>query len=202
MKLYVTNIPPASIKANLDKISIYQISKREIYELFSEEYGLHIIENIPSKKEKAKDDSQMIYKVEAQFETDYHLIKGHQYRENNISKCDLLFDLTIYKNVPVVSQLPVKYVLTKIQRFSYKLNKKSNWTLVIDCIRETNTETMDKELIPVNYYFCFSDNIKRDNIKTDNIKTDNIKTPKKEFKEIINDLLFQDEINMFLSHLI
>lgn len=181
MKLYVTNIPPSAIKLNLDKISSFMINKREIYELFSEDYGLHIIETIPSKnkKDKEKEPDTQIYKVEAQFETNYHLIKGHNY-SNSANKCDLLLDLTVYKNVPVVSQLPVKYVLTKIQRFSYKENKNSNWTLIIDCIRETNPETMDKELIPVNYYFDLD--------------------YKKEFKETPN-LMFQDEINMFLSHL-
>lgn len=189
MKLYITNVPPSAIKTNLDKISSYLISKREIYELFSEDYGLHVIETIPSKNKK--EHNTQIYKVEAQFETNYHLIKGHQYNNSNnyINKCDLLLDLTAYKNVHVVSQLPIKYVLTKIQRFSYKLNKKSNWTLLIDCIREINPETMDKELIPVNYYFVFDSGF--------NKNEDN----KKEIKETLN-LLFQDEINMFLSHLI
>lgn len=176
MKLYVTNIPPSAIKNYQDNLASYLINKREIYEIYSEDYGLHIID--PMNKNHA-------YKVEAQFETDYHLIKSYQYKYNNDSSlCDLLFDLTVYQNVPVVSQLPVKYILTKIQRFSYKLNKKSNWTLVIDSIRETNPQTMDKELIPINYYFEKNNN------------------NKKEFKETIDELFFQDEINMFLSHLI
>lgn len=188
MKLYITNIPPSAIKNNQDKLASFLLNKREIYEIYSEDYGLHIID--PMNKMQA-------YKVEAQFETDYHLIKGHQYNNNKEpSSCDLLFDLTMYQNVPVVSQLPVKYVLTKIQRFSYKINKKSNWTLVIDCIRETNPETMDKELIPINYYFEYYEK----KINNNNKQKNNIN--KKEFKEIIDDLLFQDEINMFLSHLI
>jgi hypothetical protein len=186
MKLYITNIPPSAIKNNQEKIDSYLINKREIHEIYSEDYGLHIIDPINKNR---------VYKIEAQFETDYHLIKGHQFKKqcnNELSSCDLLFDLTVYQNVPVVSQLPVKYVLTKILRFSYKLNKKSNWTLIIDSIRETNPETMDKELIPINYYFENSDN---KNQKSNNIN-------KKEFKEIMDELLFQDEINMFLSHLI
>jgi hypothetical protein len=186
MKLYITNIPPSTIRNNQDKLTSYLTIKREIYEIYSEDYGLHIIDPMNKKH---------TYKVEAQFETDYHLIKGHQFKKqynNELFSCDLLFDLTVYQNVPVVSQLPVKYILTKIQRFSYKLNKKSNWTLIIDSIRETNQETMDKELIPINYYFEYSDN---KNQKTNNIN-------KKEFKETIDELLFQDEINMFLSHLI
>lgn len=177
MKLYITNIPPSAIKNYQDNLTSYFINKREIYEIYSEDYGLHIID--PMNK-------MQVYKVEAQFETDYHLIKGHQYN-NKSSLCDLLFDLTVYQNVPVVSQLPVKYILTKIQRFSYKLSKKSNWILVIDSIREINPETMDKELKPINYYFELSE---KNNIN------------KKEFKETIDKLLFQDEINMFLSHLI
>ena len=188
MKLYITNIPPSAIRNNQDKLTPFLFNKREIHEIYSEDYGLHIIDLM---------NKNQVYKVEAQFETDYHLIKGHQYNNNNQnnkdpSSCDLLFDLTVYQNVLVVSQLPVKYILTKIQRFSYKLNKKSNWTLIIDSIRETNPETMDKELIPINYYFEYLDN---KNQKTNNIN-------KKEFKETMDELLFQDEINMFLSHLI
>jgi hypothetical protein len=49
---------------------------------------------------------------------------------------------------------------------------------------------MDKELIPINYYFEYSGNKNTNNIN------------KNEFKEIIDELLFKDEINMFLSHLI
>jgi hypothetical protein len=190
MKLYITNIPPSAIRNNQNKLTSYLTNKREIHEIYSEDYGLHIID--PKNKNP-------VYKVEAQFKTDYHLIKGHQYNNNqnknqkDPTSCDLLFDLTVYQNVPVVSQLPVKYILTKIQRFSYKLNKKSNWKLIIDSIRETNPETMDKELIPINYYFEYSDNRNPNNINNTN---------KKEFKETIDELLFQDEINMFLSHLI
>jgi hypothetical protein len=190
MKLYITNIPPSAIKNNQDKLDSFLFNKREIYEIYSEDYGLHIID--PMNKMQS-------YKVEAQFETDYHLIKGHQYNNknnNDLSSCDLLFDLTVYQNVPVVSQLPVKYVLTKIQRFSYKLNKKSNWSLIIDCIRETNPETMDKELIPINYYFEYYE---KKNTNNNNQKNNNNKN---EFKETMDELLFQDEINMFLSHLI
>jgi hypothetical protein len=186
MKLYITNIPPSAIRNNQDKLASYLFNKREIHEIYSEDYGLHIIDFMSKNP---------VYKVEAQFKTDYHLIKGHQYNNNN--SCDLLFDLTVYQNVPVVSQLPVKYILTKIQRFSYKLNKKSNWTLIIDSIRETNPETMDKDLIPINYYFEYSDNS-----NTNNNNTNNNNINKKEFKETIDELLFQDEINMFLSHLI
>jgi hypothetical protein len=40
------------------------------------------------------------------------------------------------------------------------------------------------------------------NNNTNNNNTNNNNINKKEFKETIDELLFQDEINMFLSHLI
>ena len=168
MKAYVTNVIPSSIKNKMDKIALQMVNKRERYELFSEEYGLHVIE-------LNKSDPK-IYRIEPAFETNYHLIKNHEINTNNT--CDLLFDLTPAIHIPVVSQLPTNYVLTKMQQFSYKLDKKSAWTLIIDCIRETNLDTLNKELIPINYYFVFS---------------------QKELKEGTLDL---SEINGFLSLLI
>jgi hypothetical protein len=178
MKAYITNIIPSTLKNKLDKIDSYLVSKRERYELFSEDYGLHVIE--------LNNSEPTIYRVEPAFETNYHLIKNHNI-SNSSNTCDLLFDLTICTHIPVVSQLPIKYVLTKMQQFSYKLDKKSCLTLIIDCIRETNLETLNKELIPINYYFVFKEKDKEKNIC------------QKELKEGTLDL---NEINMFLSLLI
>lgn len=177
MKVYITNVLPFTIKNNLDKIGLYLVSKREMYELFSQEYGLHIM-HLNTKSEPT------IYRVETAFETNYHLIKNHKYNQERPS-CDLLCDITTFIHIPVVSQMPTKYVLTKLQQFSYKLEKKSCWTLIIDCIRETNLDTLSKELIPINYYFEYKE-------KEKNIW-------EKELKDGTMDL---NEINMFLSLLI
>ncbi len=190
MKAYVTNVVPSSIKNNLDKIALQMVNKRERYELFSEEYGLHVIELTNNSAPK-------IYRVEPAFETNYHLIKNHEINTSNTSNtCDLLFDLTSAIHIPVVSQLPTNYVLTKMQQFSYKLDKKSSWTLIIDCIRETNLDTLNKELIPINYYFVLSEKGLKDG-KTE--KSDINNNCQKELKEGTLDL---SEINRFLSLLI
>ena len=179
MKVYITNVLPFAIKNKLDKIGLYLVSKREIYELYSEDYGLHVMHlNTKSNTDPT------IYRVETAFETNYHLIKNHKYNQERLS-CDILCDLTTFVHIPVVSQMPTKYVLTKMQQFSYKLEKKSCWTLIIDCIRETNLDTLSKELIPINYYFEYKE-------KEKNIWE----------KELKDGTLDFNEINMFLSLLI
>lgn len=179
MKIYITNVAPETIKNKLDKFEMFLLYKREKYELFSEEFGLHIIENVDSEKQPQK-----IYKVETNFDTNYHLMKD--YKSDINSTVDLLFDLTNYVLIPVVSQLPTKYVLTKITQFEYKINKKSNWRLIIECIRETNMELLEKEWIPINYYFLYE--YSKNEAKITNMQN-------------YDNLLFQSEINMFLSHL-
>jgi hypothetical protein len=93
----------------------------------------------------------------------------------------------------VISQLPVNYVLTKLICFEYLLypssqnNKNNNNNnnkikLTIECIVENNT-LMDKEIIPVNYYFSCLRSTKND-----------------KNNDIDNNLL--EEINVFLSELI
>jgi hypothetical protein len=82
--------------------------------------------------------------------------------------------------------LPTKYILTKITQFVYKSNKSSKWSLIIDCIRETNIEILEKEWIPINFYFEYNYS-KNEELITNLQNHDN--------------LLFQEEINMFLTHL-
>ena len=140
MKIYITNIPPSTIKlAAIDK---YRISKEgyKKYELVSQEFGTHIIE-----KEK-------IYRIEPTFNMDMHLI-------NDFNGFALLVDKTKYVHIPVVSQLPIDYILTKMICFEYVINsnasKKNSVKLVVECIEECN-ELLDKEMIPINFYFLNS----------------------------------------------
>jgi hypothetical protein len=174
MKIYVTNIPPSSIKPKFEKMEKYLINKNgyKKYELFSEEFGTYVIEDNNNKKAY----SQKIYRIEPIFNTDLHLIK-------NYNGYDLLFDKTEYVDQDVISQLPVNYMLTKLTCFEYVLDSKSssqnNIKLTIECIIENNT-LMDKVIAPVNYYFsCLSN---KNNIDID----DNL----------------LEEINVFLSELI
>jgi hypothetical protein len=180
MKIYVTNIPPSSIKPNFEKMEKYLINKNgyKKYELFSEEFGTYVIEDNNNKNNKndKKTYSQKIYRIEPIFNTDLHLIK-------NYNGYDLLFDKTEYVDQDVISQLPVNYMLTKLTCFEYVLHTESTSQnkikLTIECIIENNT-LMDKVIAPVNYYFsCLSN---KNNIDID----DNL----------------LEEINVFLSELI
>ena len=135
MKIYITNIPPSTIKlAAIDK---YRISKDgyKKYELVSEEFGTHIIE-----KEK-------IYRIEPTLNMDLHLI-------NDFNGSALLIDKTKYVHIPLLSQLPVDYILKKMTCFEYIIgsDKKKGLKLVVECLEESN-ELLDKEMIPVNFYF-------------------------------------------------
>ena len=157
MKIYVTNIPPSSIKSNIVKIEPFLINKNGFkkYEIFSEEFGTHIIENKSNNNNKNCD--QIIYRIEPTTKMDLHLTKKY-------NGYDLLFDKTEYVNIPLVSQFPVNYTLTKLTCFEYSFNKglrtkykdDNEFKLVIECIVETNS-LMEKDIIPINFYFYCSE---------------------------------------------
>jgi hypothetical protein len=132
MRIYITNILLSSIKHFLNNATATAntVSKCEI---FSEEYGLHIIE------------ANKIYRIDPTFDLDFHLMKKYK-------GYDLLFDKTNYIHIPVISQFPVNYVLTKLTCFEYIINKKSKLKFVVECISETNT-LFEKQFVPVNFYF-------------------------------------------------
>ena len=145
MRIYITNILISSIDTFLknnavnaanaaNAVNAVNVSK---YELFSEEFGLHIIEN-----------GQQIYRVEPNFNLDLHLTKKYKGH-------DLLFDKTNYIHIPVISQLPVNYILTKLSCFEYIINTKSKLKFVIECISETNS-LFEKIFVPINFYFYIS----------------------------------------------
>jgi hypothetical protein len=196
MKIYIVNILPEALKNKLDNFCSFLLHKREKYELFSEEYGLHIVEhdnNSNSNSNNSNNKETQIYKIESTFDTSYHMLKDYTSSfgattnsKNSTVVVDLLFDLTDYVKIDVISQLPTKYVLTKMTKFVYKFNKKSKWEFVIECIRETNTELLEKEWIPINFYFSYKYSANE---------------PKITDLQNLDDLLFQEEINVFLTHL-
>ena len=161
MKIYVTNIPPSTIKlASIDKYILKKDGYKR-HELVSEDFGTHVIE-----KDK-------MYRIEPTMNMDLHLI-------NNFNGCNLLVDSTEYVNIPVLSQFPVDYILTKMTCFEYKINVKSNdLKLVVECLEETN-ELLEKEMVPVNFYFYSNSN-------------------SNSFDKLKDNLL--EEINMFLLEL-
>ena len=169
MKIYITDIFPSSLKNKLTKIKEYLSNTISRYEIVSEEYGIHIIEG----------DS--IYRIEPNFKPDIQLSK--QYIKN-----ELLIDNTNYKLIPVVSQLPYNYILTKITIHEYQVCKKSKLKLVVECLNEPvstnvffskkNQSTIDTNVIPINFYFVYND-----------AKLD------------LTDQFLKEEFNVFLSHL-
>jgi hypothetical protein len=142
MKIYVTNVSPSTIKlAAIDKYLLNKSGSKK-YELSSEDFGTHIIDY-------SKNNVENMYRIEPTLNMDLHLIKYKGF--------SLLVDLTNYIQIPVVSQFPVNYVLTKMTCFEYCINKKSGIKLIVDCLIE-NGASLHKEIIPVNFYFTSSSN--------------------------------------------
>jgi hypothetical protein len=178
MKIYITDIFPSSLKNKLTNLREYLSNTISRYEMVSEESGIHIIEE------------DAIYRVEPNFKPDIHVINnsGPDPDSDSITN-DLLIDNTNYKMIPVVSQLPFNYILTKMTIYEYQVSKKSKMKLVIECLNEpmptnvffaikngpVNTDTM---VIPINFYFVY-----------DEPKID------------LTDRFVKEEINVFLSHL-
>ena len=169
MKIYITDIFSSTLKNKLTNIREYLSNTISRYEMVSEEYGIHIIEG------------DTIYRIEPNFKPDMQLIKTFFSNE-------LLIDNTDYKMIPVVSQLPYNYILTKITIHEYQVCKKSKLKLIIECLNEPvhtnvffskkNQGNIDTTVIPINFYFVYND-----------VKID------------LTDQFLKEEFNVFLSHL-
>jgi hypothetical protein len=160
MKIYIVNILPNTLKNKLKNMMDYfEYNEKIKYELHSRNFGLHILED------------NNINLLESTFKNDYELIKGY----NNL---DLLIDKSNNKMIPVISQLPVNYIITKFHTFDFFL-KKSNLSLTIECFEEV--ENFERKITPVNFYFNYDNEL---------TKLD------------INDKFFQEDFNVFLSKLI
>ena len=177
MKIYISNIFPSTIKNKLTNLKDLQTISFDKIELASKDYGIHYIE-----KGKEKGNNEKIYRCEPNFEPKFQLIKKF-----GPTNSDLLIDKTKYVYCPVVSQLPVNYILTKLTVLEYQTSKKSKLKLVIECLKEpvvigsyfSPDKHMGEELIPIDFYFVYDDLTNLD----------------------LNDQFFLEEFNMFLSHL-
>lgn len=161
MKIYVPNIALTNIKNNIHKLEKYRVNKSTFYELNSLDYGIHIIDN------------NNLYRIEPNFEENVKLIKKFNGRD------DLLLDMTEEKRIPVFSQMPTKYILTKIIKFEFTQSSKSKLKLIINCInsgQQLNNLDISNTEEPIDFYFLNDDS---------NIDMTNA--------------FFQDELNMFLS---
>ena len=148
MKIYITDILPSSLKNKLTNLQEYLTKTVAKYELSSEDYGLHYIEN----------DS--MYRLEPNFNPDFRINK-------DIFKNEIFIDNTDYKMISVVSQLPVDYILTKMTLYEYQISKKSKLKLVIECLNEPikknvffqqNNQPQVSNHVPFNFYFVYNDN--------------------------------------------
>jgi hypothetical protein len=130
MKIYLPDILPKTLNNKMDKLKNIKEPKIENYcEIISEDLGIMYI----------NETTNNIYCLETTFNTNYKLIKKYD------DKQDLLVDYTQYNRLPVVSQLPTDYVLTKIREHKYSL---SNLTLVVEFSEED----------PINFYIEYTNN--------------------------------------------
>ena len=158
---------PTTIKQKLIKLDHLLEHELTKYEIVSEDFGTQIIEK------------GCMYRIEPRFDTEYEVIK-------NYKNHDILRDKTKYTHIPIISQLPVKYILTKITQFEYKTNKKSKLKFVVECVKEPinlksiSPSHFDKyeQFVPINFYLVLDE-------------------PMLDMQNIF----LQEEINMFLSHL-
>ena len=168
MKIYIPSILPITLKDKLTNIldfnkNIIMPEKIEKQEIISEDFGIHIIEK------------NKIIRIEPIFKPKYELIKDY-------NEYTLLFDLNSEIIISNIFQLPVKYILTNITKFEYKTDKKSKLKLVIECITDKDTNKLETNYIPIDFYF---------NYNNDNFN----------LQDILNNIFFQEEFNMFLSQL-
>ena len=107
MKIYIVNIIPQSLKNKIkNMMESFEYNEKITYELHSQDFGLHILE----------DDK--IYLKESTYNHDYELIKGYSLPDGGNSM-DLLIDKYETNNIPVISQLPLNYIITKFHRFEF-----------------------------------------------------------------------------------
>lgn len=163
MKIYISNIPISNITKNIHKLSEYMINPNgnNIIELHSLDYGLHIIQE------------DKIYRHEPEFNPQYEIIR-------EFNGYDLLIDKSKSKLLPVVSQMPINYIITKFKVYEYKIDKKTDLKFIIKCIKTptTHIKNINNCEEVCDFYFEY-----------ENTNLD------------LTDIFFQDQINMFLSHL-
>lgn len=150
----------------MDTLSEYVLDPNgnDIIELNSLDYGAHIIQ-------KGK-----IYRYEPDLNPQYEIIR-------NFHSYDLLIDKSKPKLIDILSQMPIKYIMTKIRIYEYKFNKKSSLKLIIKCIKapreiKTTCKNINCSEEAIDFYFEY---------ENENLD--------------LTDIFFQDEINRFLSHL-
>jgi hypothetical protein len=162
------------------KIYIVQINPNSItkkLDKLTETYGepitTEVVEISSSKSGMFLIEGNKLYKLESTFKPKYNIIKGYK-------SFDLLVDQTPITKTEIFSQLPTEYISTVRTDLTYSRNKNADLSLVIECSEEPDFSLSEQSVkyVPHNFYF---------NLKSDNLD--------------LHDPFFQEEFNMFLSHL-
>jgi hypothetical protein len=165
MRIYICNIPLNKINIeNLFTNDNINFKVENVHELYSQENGIYIMKN------------NNYFRVESKFNESYDMIKNYTINEENCF--DILLDNNITL-VPVISQLPVIYILHKLTNYTFFSSKKSSLTLTIKLLGNN----------VIDFYFEYNDLDKKTN------------KPNKFDLEILNERFFKEEFNMFLSYL-
>lgn len=161
VRLYIHYKPE---NMNIEYIQKYFIKSSNKIELDSLDFGRNIIE------------LNNIYRIEPNFNMKYEI------KEKYYKNYDLIIDYTIYNKIKVLSQLPSKYIYTKITTFEYKINDNSNLKLYIEFVKDIdslNKDILNNNILkPIHFYFEYNEN------------------------KLFNEDNINEEINEFLSLLI
>jgi len=162
VKIYLKNKLPV----HLEELKIYLQKEVDMKHIVSPDHGTYVIEN----------DS--IFFIEPLLSEEYQ-VKKYAYKKDFQ---ELIIDNNEYKRFRTRSQLPVNYMLQKVQQLTYKFTKKSMIELVIcgtceklpdmcsflsvdkDKNKETNTKKNKGSFTITDFYFqCSEENFDLEN---------------------------------------
>ena len=139
VKIYIKNKTMQSLQSKLKKLDKYLTKKTQIQNIYSKDLGIYKIDN------------GIIYFLEPSFEEKYELT---EYTYNNIAN-KLIIYYTNENKIPVVSQLPVEYIIHNITELHYKITDKTDIELIVCLGYDTNLLDL---FIPTDFYFTCADN--------------------------------------------
>jgi hypothetical protein len=170
VNIYIKNIQLKSIVDNIESFNKYPNKFFTFYRLYSPN-GIYEI----TKDKK-------VYLLEPSFTEDIQTIK--------YGNLELLFNNKKDILIPVLSQLPVNYIISNITQYEYKIN---SLKLIVQGIFEkpVNANYKKKNIfdndtkifVPIDFYFEYNNELNH------------------KFNNSIDKFL-QDDLNVFLSHLI
>lgn len=171
MKIYISNFPPK----NLHKIFSKHIEKNNNILCEQNNYTNLISKELGIIIIDSKQTSKYL-------EPNFHPIFEQltNYEDTNFN---LLFDLTNYTYASFISRLPTEYIYMRVIEYSYRISSnKSNLVLKVKYIEEIDDKHII-QLVPIDYYFEYINN------------------KELSVKELLSNIFFKNDFNMFLSML-